>query len=525
MIVQCDQCQSKFRLDDSKITDKGAKVRCSKCSHIFTVTKEGPPPAEAPKPAEAEAEEKTEAAAPTPPPSPKEPPAPEPPKPPPPPVQPPEEEKEIPSEVEEEPTAEEDDEDISWDDLEGEVDESIFDDEESEGESEEDSGSYEIDEGDFDESVFDDDIPEEEAQGSAEASLEEGDFDASVFDEEPNEVPTGGDEENQKAPTIAFEDDEDIPGFGESEETAPSLDLGGGEEAAPSFDLGGGEEAAPSFDLGGGEEASGFGDVALDEGGEMGGGLDVEEMPAPSAPDSEGDMMSPPVPPSEMGEEGSISPEAAGEEGTAEKGAAEKGAAEKGAAEKGAAKGKKSPASLVLFLVLFLSLVGGGYYILSSGRNITIGSFDLQKTIQDITGLIGSEEASETGNIEIKDLNGYYLQTEKEGLAFIIEGKAFNNFPSLRSFIKVRGNLFDEKGAVVMSEEAYCGNVFSKDEAASFTRSKVAEEMAYKSGKGLMNNNIKAGKEIPFMIVFYNTPDNLAQFDVELVSSKNPLKN
>ena len=40
MIVQCDECSAKFRLDDSKLKDGGAKVRCSKCKHIFMVQKE-----------------------------------------------------------------------------------------------------------------------------------------------------------------------------------------------------------------------------------------------------------------------------------------------------------------------------------------------------------------------------------------------------------------------------------------------------------------------------------------------------
>ncbi|MBI5286697.1 MAG: zinc-ribbon domain-containing protein, partial [Deltaproteobacteria bacterium] len=41
MIVQCDKCKAKFRLNDSKVTGKGVKVRCSKCRNLFMVT---PPP-------------------------------------------------------------------------------------------------------------------------------------------------------------------------------------------------------------------------------------------------------------------------------------------------------------------------------------------------------------------------------------------------------------------------------------------------------------------------------------------------
>ena len=42
MIIQCEKCQTRFRLDDSRVTDKGVKVRCTKCKHVFRVQKEMP---------------------------------------------------------------------------------------------------------------------------------------------------------------------------------------------------------------------------------------------------------------------------------------------------------------------------------------------------------------------------------------------------------------------------------------------------------------------------------------------------
>lgn len=48
MIVQCDACNTKFRLDDSKVKDKGVKVRCTKCQNVFTVMPPSPSPVEAP---------------------------------------------------------------------------------------------------------------------------------------------------------------------------------------------------------------------------------------------------------------------------------------------------------------------------------------------------------------------------------------------------------------------------------------------------------------------------------------------
>lgn len=44
MIIQCDRCGTRFRLDDSRITGKGVRVRCTKCQNVFMASP--PPPAE-----------------------------------------------------------------------------------------------------------------------------------------------------------------------------------------------------------------------------------------------------------------------------------------------------------------------------------------------------------------------------------------------------------------------------------------------------------------------------------------------
>jgi predicted Zn finger-like uncharacterized protein len=40
MIIICPQCLTKFNLDDGRVPHGGAKVRCSKCQHIFQVRQE-----------------------------------------------------------------------------------------------------------------------------------------------------------------------------------------------------------------------------------------------------------------------------------------------------------------------------------------------------------------------------------------------------------------------------------------------------------------------------------------------------
>jgi predicted Zn finger-like uncharacterized protein len=40
MIVKCERCQTRFKIPDEKVTEKGVKVRCTKCQHTFRVARE-----------------------------------------------------------------------------------------------------------------------------------------------------------------------------------------------------------------------------------------------------------------------------------------------------------------------------------------------------------------------------------------------------------------------------------------------------------------------------------------------------
>lgn len=48
MIVTCESCKSRYKLDDSKITGRGAKITCPKCKHIFVVLSAGAAPGRPP---------------------------------------------------------------------------------------------------------------------------------------------------------------------------------------------------------------------------------------------------------------------------------------------------------------------------------------------------------------------------------------------------------------------------------------------------------------------------------------------
>lgn len=45
MEISCPECSKKYRVDESLIPEKGRKVKCRKCGHIFLVQREKPVPA------------------------------------------------------------------------------------------------------------------------------------------------------------------------------------------------------------------------------------------------------------------------------------------------------------------------------------------------------------------------------------------------------------------------------------------------------------------------------------------------
>ncbi len=42
MILSCEQCGTRYNLDETLLGPQGSKVRCSKCLHVFTAWPSGP---------------------------------------------------------------------------------------------------------------------------------------------------------------------------------------------------------------------------------------------------------------------------------------------------------------------------------------------------------------------------------------------------------------------------------------------------------------------------------------------------
>lgn len=177
-------------------------------------------------------------------------------------------------------------------------------------------------------------------------------------------------------------------------------------------------------------------------------------------------------------------------------------------------RGEKGPGRLLIVLTVVLLLVVGAIFVYFFAPSILPG---------DIPGLRPTdiEEINDTGNrrLDITGLKSYFLPTDKIGQLYIIEGNIINNYPDSRSYIVVKGTIEDEKRETVDQKLVYAGNILTENELKGMTREEIDKNSSNKTGKNDSNLSIEPQASVPFMIIFYDLPDNLSEFLVETIGS------
>ena len=182
------------------------------------------------------------------------------------------------------------------------------------------------------------------------------------------------------------------------------------------------------------------------------------------------------------------------------------------------AKPKKSGSMGLIFglVLLLLAGAGGGIYFFQPGL---LGLAPVQTSAPSEPAAVAKEGAAQ---IALENVRQYFVPNEKEGQLFIIEGKAVNRFPEARELIRLKASLFDKQGAEVAMQEFMCGNVVSLYQLQVSTRADIEAALTAKVGILTNNTNIQPGASVPFMAVFFHTPDTVEEFGLEVIQSTVP---
>jgi predicted Zn finger-like uncharacterized protein len=169
---------------------------------------------------------------------------------------------------------------------------------------------------------------------------------------------------------------------------------------------------------------------------------------------------------------------------------------------------------MVLAALIVLMVGGGGALYLLKGpealKKVGLGS---------VVRFLGAEKAVQE-RLLLKNLEGSYVNNSEAGELFIIRGEAVNSYRTPRAAIQVRGLIYNAAGTVILQKTTFCGNPLPQEQLATLPLAKIEEAMNNRLGDSYANIGVPPGKSVPFVIVFSGLPKDAADFGVEVAGSQ-----
>jgi pilus assembly protein FimV len=168
-----------------------------------------------------------------------------------------------------------------------------------------------------------------------------------------------------------------------------------------------------------------------------------------------------------------------------------------------------------LVVLLILVLLAGGSY----GAYVLLDYMHIQ--IPYVSNYFKPKVPDPKGNLKLETLNinSRFILNVKAGKLFVITGKVKNGYSDNRRFISVLGKLFTKGKKIAKTEMVYCGNILSDIELSNMEFEAIKKRLSNRYGDNRSNFQVGPGKELPFMIVFSDLPENLEEFAIEAAGS------
>lgn len=169
-----------------------------------------------------------------------------------------------------------------------------------------------------------------------------------------------------------------------------------------------------------------------------------------------------------------------------------------------------------LFLVLFIVIIATGVY----------GFLNYPQVSEMVQHFLFSEKKEEPLDlislIALRGVVQYNINNEKIGNISVIEGKVVNGFPTPRELIRLEASLYDKNGKLLVSKQQLAGTSVSLFQLQVLGEQELERALTNKIDILANNTNVPSKGEVPFMIIFYNPPDNAAEFGVKVIDARLP---
>ena len=172
----------------------------------------------------------------------------------------------------------------------------------------------------------------------------------------------------------------------------------------------------------------------------------------------------------------------------------------------------RSSAVPAVAAVLAVLLAAGGYLGLT-----TSGRKTLEGAIPGVAALWGGGNPAATAapKYDLRNVIGYYESGGASPRILVIKGQVANLSTVEKSGIRVHAALLDNADVVLAQQAVYAGNVLSGEAIRKGNRDALSKALENRFGEGLANMHVAPGKAIPFMVVFFDAPANMDSYKLE----------
>jgi predicted Zn finger-like uncharacterized protein len=168
--------------------------------------------------------------------------------------------------------------------------------------------------------------------------------------------------------------------------------------------------------------------------------------------------------------------------------------------------------SIALLLLLFAVLAGGGAYLAFTKT----GQETLRTIVPSLESFwLGGKET--VPSYHVGNLIGYY-ENGNAGKMFIIKGGVTNQGRTAKSGIRIHAELLDVNKQTIAEKTAYAGNIITGLQSAG--RERIEAVMSNHFGDKLSNVDVAPGKTVPFMVVFFDSPEGIEEYRLEALDAE-----
>ena len=172
---------------------------------------------------------------------------------------------------------------------------------------------------------------------------------------------------------------------------------------------------------------------------------------------------------------------------------------------------KASSTARVAAGIAVLAVAGAGYFGFTAAGRKTV-----ETVAPGVAALLGGKPAATRGPAyDVRNVIGYYDTAAGNTRILVIKGQVANLSAKDKSGIRVSAAILDNADKAMAEQVVYAGNVIPGDRLRKIGRDEAAKILGNRFGEGLANMNVGPGKSVPFMVVFFDAPENIDRYRLE----------